>query len=250
MKNLTSLFSDGDGQLSTMRVLAACVVIPIMAVWVVLSIKAGKMLPIDWSQIAAIAGAFGFKAVQSFAELANTASTAAKLPQPVPITVTPASGQSGCANVRLLSAFAAVTAAIGLALTLGCHSPTLNAGGVYAPMATNTAGTVTTNTDAAFFTAETTFWTAYSVMDAAFSAERANRAAYWAISPNIKEGLDAIRPEAWQVVQRYIAARRAYEAAPSTANLETLTGAGERITQLSATASSLLAPVSSTSTTK
>jgi hypothetical protein len=80
MNKLNELFSDGDGQPSMMRVLVLLIVGAIMTVWVDLSIKAGRMLPIDWSQIAALGAALGFKSVQSFAENLGAASGSPSLP--------------------------------------------------------------------------------------------------------------------------------------------------------------------------
>ena len=68
MNKLNQLLSDGDGQPSLMRVMALLIVCPIMFVWAWLSIKAGTMIPIPWTQITALGGALGFKALQSFAE--------------------------------------------------------------------------------------------------------------------------------------------------------------------------------------
>ena len=58
-----------------MRVLTCLIVVAVMVVWAVLSIKAGKMLPIDWSQVAILLGALGAKSVQAFAENLGAAST-------------------------------------------------------------------------------------------------------------------------------------------------------------------------------
>lgn len=67
MNPIKELLSDGE-QLSTMRVVLFLIIGPIMLVWAWTSIKAGKMLPMDWSQIAALGAAMGGKALQSFAE--------------------------------------------------------------------------------------------------------------------------------------------------------------------------------------
>jgi len=72
MNKLNELFSDGDGQPSMIRVLTMMVVVTVVGVWAALSIKAGRMLPLDWSQVGLVGGAFGFKALQSFAENGNS----------------------------------------------------------------------------------------------------------------------------------------------------------------------------------
>ena len=133
-------------------------------------------------------------------------------------------------------------------LCFGC-AKTLEPGGAYALLSTNQIGVVSTNTDIAFFTAETTFLGSYQAVYAICEAERENRALYWKLSPSIKHSLDTIRPQVWQVAQRYIAARQAYIASPTPENLTTLTGYLTEIARLSATAAAAIAPVSTTSTT-
>lgn len=68
MKNfLQQLISDGE-QPSTYRVAMLLVIAPVMIVWMVLSIKRGEFLPIDWQLVSLLATAFGGKVLQSFSE--------------------------------------------------------------------------------------------------------------------------------------------------------------------------------------
>lgn len=68
MKNfLQQLISDGE-QPSTYRVAMLLVIAPVMIVWMVLSIKRGEFLALDWQIISLLATAFGGKVLQSFSE--------------------------------------------------------------------------------------------------------------------------------------------------------------------------------------
>lgn len=76
--------------------------------------------------------------------------------------------------------------------------------------------------DKAFYATEASFDLAYAVVDAAFKFERDNRQMLWELSPSIKHGLDAIRPNASQIVVTYAKARAAYLKNPTPNGLSTL----------------------------
>jgi xanthosine utilization system XapX-like protein len=276
--NILSFFSDGttdaDGKpaLSVMRLIfafaAGLIITAFVVVWSVLSIKQNDLLYPN--VILGILGIiFGGKNIQNVLEYfsgkpktdelskpfsAQIGATAVQplkpWPAPAPAEIratvksdvsTPQTGAVDQLGVIWFGAFVFVALLL-FAILPGC-STKLESGGVYAPVTTNSSGVVTTNADMAFYAVEKTFWTTYQVLDAAFAAERDNRALYWSISPDIKHSLDKLRPQAWDVVTRYIAARRAYEAAPSTGNLTTLQGILDEVTKLSVSASAALAPV-------
>lgn len=96
---------------------------------------------------------------------------------------------------------------------LGCKA-TLQEGGAY-----NTGNPVV---DQGFFATDAGFNVAYSVIDAAFKFEQANRALLWSVSPQIKQKLDAIRPQAQQLVVAYISARDLFLKTPTVANKKKL----------------------------
>ncbi len=100
----------------------------------------------------------------------------------------------------------------------------LELGGAYSPSQTNSLGVVTAVSapDMALYTADSTFALAYATADGAFTFERNNRAFLWKVSPNIKHNLDKIRPQAVDIKNRYLAARKIYIANPIPANLSTL----------------------------
>ena len=98
-------------------------------------------------------------------------------------------------------------------LTSGCvTSKRLEAGGAYAQSATQSAMPE-------LFLTDSTFDVAYAALDVPFKTERANRQLFWAISPNIKHGLDKIRTQANQVNRDYARAREVYLANPVPGNL-------------------------------
>lgn len=91
-------------------------------------------------------------------------------------------------------------------LFTGCKA-TLQEGGAYAPIGENA--------DMAFYAADASFDVAYAIVDGAFKFERDNRAALWAIDPNIKRTLDKIRPQAAEAAKRYAQLRAAYLKTPT-----------------------------------
>jgi hypothetical protein len=136
-------------------------------------------------------------------------------------------------------------------LLMGCKA-SLQSGGAYAPAAatvsTNaTNGAVSTNLvataapDLAFYNVDDTFWLGYSAFLTASRLEMDNRAALWAISPKIKETLDDIRPQAWQAVKTYMAARAVYKANPTPAGLPALQTALSQLQTLVSAAQAAIA---------
>ena len=111
----------------------------------------------------------------------------------------------------------------GPALT-GCKSARLEPGGAYAPLTTNDDLTVTPTQapDLGLFVADQAFDLAVSTMGVAFKIERDNRMLLWRVSPEIKHGLDRVRPQAVEAKKRYALARTAYLANPIPGNLDTL----------------------------
>jgi hypothetical protein len=118
-----------------------------------------------------------------------------------------------------------------LLLTGGCTTQ-LAPGGAYAPVApqitTNADGTLGTNLVATatpmpeLYIADTSYKLAYQLVDGILQFEHDNRAEVAAVSPDIKKGLDAIRPTVWDIDQRWARARQAYKANPTPAGLSGL----------------------------
>jgi hypothetical protein len=128
-----------------------------------------------------------------------------------------------------------------IALTPGCATK-LEQGGAYAPITTNADGTVmaTAQPDIGLFAADASFDLAVSALDTAFKFERDNRALLWKISPEIKHGMDAIRPKAVEVKLKYAVARSAYLANPIAPSLDTLQQVLAEAKALSAAAQAVL----------
>lgn len=128
-------------------------------------------------------------------------------------------------------------------LVTGCKGP-LEPGGAYAPivLSTNTAGVITTNVvaDRGLYTADSGFVAGEAVLGLAFRFERNNRALLWKISPDIKHGLDKIRPDAEMAVQSYKSARIAYLANPTPAGLDLLNTILAKVTQYAAAAQAVI----------
>lgn len=113
----------------------------------------------------------------------------------------------------------------------GCNS-TLEKDGAYA-----TAGALP---DKAFYVADAAFGLTYSAIDAAFTFEKNNRVALFRLSPEIKHGLDKIRPTAKLIVIDYANAREAYLKSPTPAGLSLLNTILAKAQQLSNAAQTLL----------
>lgn len=136
----------------------------------------------------------------------------------------------------------------------GCAGSTarLEQGGAYNPTAlvlsTNDAGVVSQTVvvsqtaDFALYAADASFDLAYSTVQTAFKIERDNRQLLWGISHEIKHALDKIRPEAWALAGRYVAARKAYVDNASGANLSVLQEVLERFSQLAVAAQAAVVP--------
>ena len=166
---------------------------------------------------------------------ANAGGTAA--------TATPANTTApGAAGKTILPLAISLAAAVMMGLA-GCQSGRLESGGAYSPLVTNTiAGTnaVTAQPDMAFYIADAAYQTAWKIINAAFDFEYNNRAALWKLSPQIKLGLDGIRPDAVKANADYLRARAAYMANPVAPNLDVLQSVLAKLQQLSTTAQSLL----------
>lgn len=76
---LKQLISDGE-QPSTGRVIVLTIVLPIMGVWMFLSIRKGEFVAIPWQTLAALLGAVLGKTGQSFAEAITTPAENTKTP--------------------------------------------------------------------------------------------------------------------------------------------------------------------------
>lgn len=109
-----------------------------------------------------------------------------------------------------------------------CRQSRLEPGGAYA----------TTNTvpDLQFYQVEATFALAYATIDTAFKFEKDNRQTLWALSPDIKHGIDKIRPDATAYRNLYIAARKAYLANPVPTGLSNLQSTLLKIQQIAVAA--------------
>jgi hypothetical protein len=154
-----------------------------------------------------------------------------------------ARAKAGNGPVRILAGtILPLLGVIGLMGLMGCSSTKLEQGGAYAPVITNSAGVVSLSMepDYAFFVADSAFDLAVSSLDAAFTFERVNRAMLWQVSPQIKHGLDSIRPQAVQVKVDYATARAAYVANPVPANLSTLQAVLGKTQQLAGAAVAVL----------
>jgi hypothetical protein len=118
--------------------------------------------------------------------------------------------------------------ALGLA---GCKAP-LEQGGAYYP----TGQTA----DKPLLIADNLYRVAYTSLDLLFTVEKDNRAALWALNPNIKRGLDKVRNEAWEINVQWATARSLYKANPTPAGLATLETILAKIQQLVPVAQSIL----------
>lgn len=155
-----------------------------------------------------------------------------------------ASSSPGAAGKPILSLFAFIflVGATVFGLT-ACQSGRLESGGAYAPLVTNTvAGTnaITAQPDMAFYIADAAYQTGWSAVNAAFDFEFNNRATLWKVSPQIKEQLDLIRPDAVKANADYLAARAVYIANPIPPNLDLLQQVLARLQQVSTAAQALL----------
>jgi hypothetical protein len=141
-------------------------------------------------------------------------------------------------------------------LFCACKSPNLAPGGHYNPAVTNlvtvTNGTnvisvprveATGQADVKLFAADASFRMAYTLLDNAFAFEQTNRAMLWAISPEIKHGLDKIRPEAAKATVAYYRGRAAYVAAPSPAGLTGLQSVITTVQQLGVTVTAIVSSI-------
>lgn len=101
----------------------------------------------------------------------------------------------------------------------GCKTPKLEPGGVYT--STNATGQVIYN-DVGLALADASYKFAYETALDVMRFERDNRAAIWAISPEIKKNLDAARPTVVDINKRWAEARKMYKANPTPAGLDAI----------------------------
>jgi hypothetical protein len=125
----------------------------------------------------------------------------------------------------------------------GCKTPSLEPGGVYAP--TNSTGQVLYN-DIGLALADSSYQFVYESILTVMKFERNNRKEIWALTPEVKHGLDKLRPQVVDVSRRWAAARQAYRANPTPAGLTALQTLLAEIDRLLAVAQSQIAPVYNT----
>ncbi len=129
---------------------------------------------------------------------------------------------------------------------VGCKT-TLEPGGAYAP--TNSLGQVIYN-DTGLALADTSYKLAYETTLAVFRFERQNRAALWAISPEIKHTLDKARVQVQGIDRRWAEARQMYKLNPTPAGLSVLQTVLAEIQRILPIVQAQLDPVYSTLTVK
>lgn len=117
------------------------------------------------------------------------------------------------------SYIAALAVVIAVCTALGGCKTKLEPGGAYAPV--DPAGNVL-GTDTGLALADASYKLAYDTMFAVFKYERDNRAELFALSPRVKHGLDALRPQVVAVDRRWAIARSTYRVNPTPAGLGTL----------------------------
>jgi hypothetical protein len=89
--------------------------------------------------------------------------------------------------------------------------------------------------------ADNLYKVAFTSLDLLFNIERDNRAALWALNPNIKRGLDKVRDDAWEINKQWAEARVLYKANPTPEGLTKLQTILAKIQQLIPVAQSALA---------
>lgn len=109
------------------------------------------------------------------------------------------------------------------ALLLGCKSPSLEPGGVYAPK--DELGRVVYS-DIGLALADASYKFAYETVLSPLKFEKDNRAQIMALDPQIglkvKQALDKVRVEVWEVDVRWAKARNMYRANPTPVGLSNL----------------------------
>lgn len=104
-------------------------------------------------------------------------------------------------------------------ILVGCKTPSLEPGGAYAP--TNVVGQVVSN-DIGLALVDASYKFAYESIQTVFKFERDNRPAIWAVSHNVKKGLDDARPRVVEWDKRWATARFEYRQNPTPAGLNKL----------------------------
>lgn len=147
-------------------------------------------------------------------------------------------------NFKFVLLVLAATALLVTPLT-GCKSNKLEPGGAYAPstpVVTDgvTNWVATAAPDPIFYSTDVAFDFAYTIVDTAFKFEKDNRQLLWSLSPEIKQTLDKLRPQAAAVVTAYTTARAKYLQNPTPAGLSQLSTLLSQIQNLSAAAQAAL----------
>jgi hypothetical protein len=143
-----------------------------------------------------------------------------------------------------------LVAVFALACT-GCKTK-LESGGAYAPatFSADAAGAVSVTPKSApqlgLYVADAAYKLAYDIVDGVLKFERDNRADVEKISPKIKIALDAVRPVAWDIDQRWAKARQMYQANPTPAGLSNIQTLLLEIQRLIPVVQEQIAPVFST----
>jgi hypothetical protein len=120
----------------------------------------------------------------------------------------------------------------------GCGTARLESGGAYAPVDVNGAPLV--QPDYQFFVVDSAADLAYGTINAAFEFEMRNERLLWSISPEIKRGMDKVRPTAVEARNQYARARAAYLVNPVPANLTQMQALLAKLQQISATVTAVL----------
>lgn len=134
---------------------------------------------------------------------------------PAETTDVPAGDNEGATKLPLML----LIGVLSVGMLSGCKTPKLEPGGVYAP--TNAVGVVIYN-DLGLALADASYKFTYETALSVFAFERDNRLAIWALSPDVKHALDAIRPKVVEVDRRWAQARKLYKANPTPAGLNVL----------------------------
>lgn len=141
------------------------------------------------------------------------------------------------------------TALLLLGLTLGgwgCGGlgHRLESGGAYAPVTTNATGEVTAATapETVLFITDATYQFAYRTVLGVMQFELDHRQELLRLAPQVKAGLDALRPQVQDIDVRWARARQRYQAHPTPAGLTALQQVAAELTRLLPVAQQELAP--------
>lgn len=136
--------------------------------------------------------------------------------------------------------FLAFLLSVPLIIGLGCNKSTLAPGGAYSPITVSAEGVTNSAPDMALFVADSAYQLAYTAINAVFTVEYNNRELLFKTSPSVKHTLDGIRPDAVKANADYLAARAAYIAHPTPANLTGVQAVLAKIQQIATAAQAAL----------